>query len=130
MEFTGRILKVFPPVTGVSKAGNEWKKQEFIFEFFENSTDRWSDKVLFSLMNQSVDEHNLIEGEEVRIGFCHAVREYNERFFNELRLYRLEKVSYASRIAPQATDTATMGNHTTESEKSAQTQEKEDNMPF
>lgn len=119
MEFTGRILKVFTPVTGVSKAGNEWKKQEFIFEFFEHETDRWSDKVLLSLMNQSVDEHNLVEGEEVRIGFDHAVREYNGRFFNELRLYRLEKVSDAARITPQAENTPM-----------PHTQKNDNNLPF
>lgn len=28
MEITGKIIQVLPEVGGISKAGNEWKKQE------------------------------------------------------------------------------------------------------
>ena len=31
MEITGKIIQVLPEVGGVSKAGNEWKKQEYVF---------------------------------------------------------------------------------------------------
>ena len=30
MEITGKIIQVLPEVGGVSKAGNEWKKQEYV----------------------------------------------------------------------------------------------------
>ena len=32
MEITGKIIQVLPEVGGVSKAGNEWKKQEYVLE--------------------------------------------------------------------------------------------------
>ena len=41
MEFKGRIMKVLPVTSGTSQNGNEWKKQEFIFEYFEQQTDRY-----------------------------------------------------------------------------------------
>ena len=51
MEFKGRIMKVLPVTSGTSQNGNEWKKQEFVFEYFEQQTDRYSDKVCLSIMN-------------------------------------------------------------------------------
>ena len=32
MEVTGKIIAVLPLQGGVSKAGNEWKKQEYVLE--------------------------------------------------------------------------------------------------
>lgn len=119
-----------PLQTGTSKDGKEWRKMEFVFEYFENPTDRWSDKVALSLMGENIDKHNIAEGDEVRIGFGHSVREYDGKVYNELRLYRLEKVGSAPKIAPQPTEAAPTGNQPTESEKSAQAQENEDDLPF
>ena len=32
MEITGRIIAVLPVQGGISKNGNEWKKQEYVLE--------------------------------------------------------------------------------------------------
>lgn len=92
MEYQGRINKLFPQQQGKSAAGKEWVKQDFIFEYFEHETDRWSDKVLLSLMNERVTAYDLHEGDEVKVGFSHSVREWNGKWFNEMRVYKLEKV--------------------------------------
>ena len=91
MEFKGRIYKVLETTSGKSRDGKEWQKQEFIFEFFEHDTDRYSDKVVLSVMNDRIKEYDLHEGDEVMIGFGHSVREYNGRWFNDIRLYKLDK---------------------------------------
>jgi hypothetical protein len=93
MEFTGRIAKVLPMQTGVGKNNNEWKRQDFIFEFFENPSDRWSDKVVLSVMNDRIAEYDMHEDDAVRIGFGHNVQEWNGRYYNELRMYKFEKIS-------------------------------------
>lgn len=92
MEFTGRIQKLLPIRTGKKQDGSEWQSQEFVFEYFEHDSDRWSDKVVLSLMGDRIKEADLHEGDEVKIGFGHSVREWNGRWFNELRVYKLEKV--------------------------------------
>ena len=56
MIFQGRIFKILPLQTGTSKDGKEWRKQEFVFVYFENPTDRWSDKVVLSLMGNQPTE--------------------------------------------------------------------------
>ena len=116
MEFQGRISKIFPVLKGKSAAGNDWMKQDFIFEYFERENDRWSDKVLLSVMNERITEYQLHEGEEVKCGFSHSVREYNGKYYNEVRLYRLQKVV---KEQPQAT-----------SEQPTQTQASEPTLPF
>lgn len=91
MQFQGRIYKLFPIQTGTSQRG-EWTKQDFIFEYFEQPTDRYADRVLLSIMNDRIKEYDLHEGDEVIIGFGHNTREYQGRYFNDVRLYHFEKV--------------------------------------
>jgi hypothetical protein len=95
MEFKGRIDKVFAVQSGTSQRGNEWRKQEFVFEYFEHETDRYSDKVVLSLAGDRIAEKDLHEGDECVVGFGHTVREWQGRWFNELRVYKVEKVSTA-----------------------------------
>ena len=91
MQFQGRIYKLFPIQSGTSQRG-EWTKQDFIFEYFEQPTDRYADRVLLSIMNDRIREYDLHEGDEVIIGFGHNTREYQGRYFNDVRMYHFEKV--------------------------------------
>jgi hypothetical protein len=88
MEFTGRIKKILPLVSGTSQKG-EWKKLPFIFEYFENATDRWADTVKLETFDTKVID-NLKEGMEVRCGFGHHAFEYKDTYYNELRLYKIK----------------------------------------
>ena len=100
MEFTGRVKKILPARSGVSqRTGNEWKALPFIFEYFENPTDRFADTVLLETFDTNVID-NLKEGMEIRCGFGHRTREYEGKTYNELRLYKIESVK-AAQQAPQ-----------------------------
>ena len=102
MEFQGRIAKVLPVRSGVSqRTGNEWKALPFIFEYFENPTDRFADSVMLETFDTKVIE-NLKEGMEVRCGFGHRTREYEGKTYNELRLYKIESVRKKQQSAGQA----------------------------
>ena len=101
MEFKGRIQKLLPIRTGNKQDGSEWQSQEFVFEYFEREGDRWSDKVVLTLMGDRIKQADLHEGDEVKIGFGHSVREWQGRYFNELRVYKLEKVK-TTHPAPDA----------------------------
>ena len=101
MQFQGRIYKLFPVQSGTSQRG-EWTKQDFIFEYFEQPTDRYADRVLLSVMNDRIKEYELHEGDEVIIGFGHNTREYQGRYFNDVRLYHFEKVKQVGNTDAQA----------------------------
>ena len=129
MEFKGRIYKVLETTSGTSRDNKEWQKQEFIFEFFEHDTDRYSDKVVLSVMNDRIREYDLHEGDEVQIGFGHSVREYNGRWFNDIRLYKLEKASKMPLFEEHAKEAPayTEGTQTVEQ---VQSEEENDPLPF
>lgn len=100
MEFQGRVKKLLPIRSGVSqRTGNEWKALPFIFEYYENPTDRFADTVLLETFDTNVID-NLKEGMEIRCGFGHRTREYEGKVYNELRLYKIESVKGANQ-APQ-----------------------------
>lgn len=103
MEFEGRIRRILPLRSGTSKStGNEWKALPFIFEYFENETDRYADSVLLETFDTNVID-NLQEGMEVRCGFSHRTREYEGRTYNELRLYKIQSIRKPQESAtPQA----------------------------
>ena len=91
MEFKGRIYKVLPEQSGTNREGKEWRRLDFIFEYFEQADDRYTDKVALSIMNERIKECDLHEGEEVTIGFGHTVREYQGKYYNDIRCYKIEK---------------------------------------
>ena len=133
MEFKGRIYKVMPITEGVNRAGDKWQKQEFLFEYFEHDTDRYTDKVALSIMNERIKECDLHEGEEVTIGFGHTVREYQGRYYNEIRCYKIEKAirGIAARLEAmqkQVEEMQITGTNT--APKAEAKQEENDNLPF
>ena len=97
MEFQGRIAKVLPIRQGVSqRTGNEWKSLPFIFEYFENPSDRYADSVMLETFDEKVI-NNLKEGMEVRCGFGHKAKTITKQdgtqtTINEMRLYKIESV--------------------------------------
>lgn len=104
MEFQGRIAKVLPVRSGVSqRTGNEWKSLPFIFEYFENPSDRYADSVMLETFDENVI-NNLKEGMEVRCGFGHKTREYTKddktMTINDIRLYKIECVRNVQQPAP------------------------------
>lgn len=120
MEVQGRISKILPKRTGKRSDGSEWRSQEFIVEFFETPDQRWSDKVVLNAMNERIDEYDLHEGDEVRVGFSHGVKEYQGRWYPEFHIYKFEKVA----AQPQST----IKEPTAPAPAAAQ--EKKDDLPF
>lgn len=125
MEFEGRVRKILPLRSGTSKStGNEWKALPFIFEYFENETDRYADSVLLETFDSNVID-NLQEGMEVRCGFSHRTREYEGRTYNEVRLYKIQSIKKAQESATPQTP-ATYDN----TQPPPQQGEKKNDLPF
>lgn len=129
MEFQGRIKKVLPLRSGTSqRTGNNWKCLPFVFEFFENQTDRWPDSVVLETFDEKVIA-NLQEGMEVRCGFGHRSKEYDGKTFNEIRLYKIESVKSSEKPAqqpqPQPASEQPVAQH-----QQQQAQEQPDDLPF
>ena len=88
-----------------ARTGNEWYAQPFVFEYFENPTDRFADSVVLETFNTDIMPH-LKEGLEVICGFGHKAKTITKQdgtqtTINEMRLYKIESVRKATKQQPQ-----------------------------
>lgn len=87
MEITGRIILALPEISGTSKAGNPWKKREYVLE----TQETYPKKVHFDFFGERADQYPLNVGDNVRLSFDIESREYNGRWFTSIRGWKAEK---------------------------------------
>ena len=88
MEFTGRIIQVLEPRGGVSnRTGNPWKTQEFVIE---ESMGQYPKRMVFNVFGEeNLNRFNIQLGQELTISFDINAREYNGRWFNDIRAWNV-----------------------------------------
>ena len=97
MEITGKIIAVLPERGGVSKTGNEWKIQEYVLETHE----QYPRKICFNVFGaDKISQFNIQAGEEMTVSFDINAREYNGRWYNDIRAWRVERGT-APALAPE-----------------------------
>ena len=91
LELEGRIVRKLNVQNGSSARG-PWSKQEFIFEYQEGNfptqvcMNVWGeDKV------RDLARHN--DGEKVKVSFNLSSREYNGRWYTDVRAWRIESAA-------------------------------------
>ena len=90
LEITGKIQQILQSETGVSRAGNEWKKQEFVIE----TDEQFPRKVCFTLFNDKISlMENVTTGDEVKVSFNLESREFNGKWYHNVNAWRIDKVS-------------------------------------
>ena len=131
MKFQGRVKQILPLRSGISqKTGNEWKALPFIFEYYENETDRFPDSVVLETRDTKVID-NLKEDMEIVVGFGHRIHEYEGRWFNELKIYSLESVARASQRPAAAPEQPQPGNQPQPAPQAAESPKNDDDdLPF
>lgn len=71
--------------SGVSQqTGNQWRKQEFVVEWYENPTDTQSQKIVLSVMNDNIDKLKVQVGDKMEVRFDLKYREYNGRYYMDV----------------------------------------------
>jgi hypothetical protein len=88
MDISGRVIAVLPAKGGTSRAGKEWKSQEYVIE----THDQYPKKICFEVFGaDKVSQFALHEGEEVNVYFDIESREWNGRWFTSLRAWKVER---------------------------------------
>lgn len=105
MEITGKIIAVLPEQGGISKTGNEWKKQEYVLE----THDQYPKKVCFQLFGADrIAQAAIQPGEELTVSFDIDSREYQGRWFTNINAWKVERPGTAP--APSAPGSMTPEN--------------------
>ena len=92
MEVVGKIILKLPLQSGVSQAGNNWKKEEYVLE----TEDSYPKKVHFDFFGDKADQFPLNVGDRVRLSFDIESREYNGRWYTSIRGWKAEAAAAAA----------------------------------
>lgn len=101
MEFTGRIIKALEPRGGVSaRTGNPWKTQDFVIE---ENIGQFPKRMMFNVFGEeNINRFNIQEGQEYTVHFDVNAREFNGRWFNDIRAWNVVPSQSATAPAPQS----------------------------
>ena len=101
LSISGIVLNILPLQTGTSKAGNQWQKQDFILE----TQGQYPRKVCICLFGDNVAKFPLQVGQSVTVSIDIESREFNTRWYTDVRAWNV--VYNAQQGAPAPAPTAT-----------------------
>ena len=90
MELSGKVIAVLEPRGGVSKTGNAWKVQEYVIE----THDQYPRKMCFDVFGEDkINQFNIQVGEELTVHFDIDAREWQGRWFNSIRAWKVDRAT-------------------------------------
>lgn len=101
MQLTAKLIQVLPLQTGTSKNG-QWKKQDIIVE----TEGQYPKKVCVSIWGDKINESILNAGTMLNISFDVESREYNGRWYTDVKAWRVEAAGDAKPAAGAGEETS------------------------
>ncbi len=100
MELTGKIIAEFNERGGVSnRTGNEWKAKSYVMEV----PGEFPRKLVFDVFGvDRLQAFNIQIGETLTVHFDIDAHEYNGRWFNDVRAFRIDRGQAAPTATPEA----------------------------
>ena len=100
MDLTGKVIAIMEARGGVSaRTGNPWMTQEYVIEV----PGTYPRKMVFNIFGEDrIKQFNIQPGEEITVQFDIDAREYNGRWFNDIRAYNIIRGQIADSV-PAAT---------------------------
>ncbi|MDA9795165.1 DUF3127 domain-containing protein [Paracoccaceae bacterium] len=86
MDIKGKIVELLPLKSGQS-ANGEWRKQEYILETDSN----YPKKICFMAWGDKIDQFALKQGDTVEVAVDLESREYNERWYADVKAWKVSK---------------------------------------
>ena len=89
MEIKGRILAVLEEKSGTSqRTGNNWRCGQYVLETIE----QYPKKILFEVFGEEkIHSMNIHIGEELTVFFDVDAREYNGKWYNQIRAWKVKR---------------------------------------
>lgn len=131
MDITGKFIKLLPTQEGDSSRGH-WVRGGFVIE----TEDRYPQKIAFSLFGE--DKVRMVQqlqlGAKLQVSFLPESREYQDRWYTELRAYNIATITVnnmasAGGYMPSATAQAVVQQPATVVNAVAMPEENDD-LPF
>ena len=120
MQLSATLISILPTQSGTGKNG-EWKKQDLVFE----TQDQFPKKICISFWGDKLQNVLLQESKMYTIDFDLESREYNSKWFNDIKGWKIVQISVSSddyTTNPKATSK--------EIDENSVFTEEEDDFPF
>jgi hypothetical protein len=95
MQITAKLIQLLPLQTGAGKNG-QWKKQDIIVE----TEGQYPKKICISIWGDKIDEKNLQPGNQLKIDFDVESREFNGRWYTDVKAWKVEPMGSAGQSTP------------------------------
>ncbi|WP_028667924.1 DUF3127 domain-containing protein [Runella zeae] len=122
MDIKGRVIQLLALQTGEGKNG-AWKKQDFVIE----TEGQYPKKVCISAWGDKINESALQIGNDVNVSFDIESREYNGRWYTDVKAWKIESLSASS---VEAAPTASTSSRPTTELPTTFKSDDEDSLPF
>lgn len=99
MQLTAKLTQLLPIQTGTGKNG-EWKKQDIIVE----TEGQYPRKICVSIWGDKINEGHLQIGNELKIDFDIESRDYNGRWYTDIKAWKIELGSSGSQTNSNVPD--------------------------
>jgi hypothetical protein len=86
LQITGRVTQVLAEQSGEGRNG-PWRKQEFILE----TEGQYPKQICLVSWGDNIDKFDVQEGETVTAHIDIASREYNGRWYTDVKAWRIER---------------------------------------
>ena len=100
MQLTAKLTQLLPIQTGTGKNG-EWKKQDIIVE----TDGQYPKKVCISIWGDKINEGQLQIGNILKIDFDIESREYNSKWYTDIKAWKMEVAGTSTQNTPVNTAT-------------------------
>lgn len=87
MQLVAKVIQLLPLQTGTGKNG-AWKKQDIVVE----TEGQYPKKVCISVWGDKIDASHLTVGNKLKIDFDIESREYNSRWYTDVKAWKVEVV--------------------------------------
>lgn len=87
MQLVAKVIQLLPLQTGTGKNG-AWKKQDIVVE----TDGQYPKKVCISVWGDKINPSHLTVGNKLKIDFDIESREYNSRWYTDVKAWKVEAV--------------------------------------
>lgn len=101
LKISGKIIKILQVETGTSKAGKEWKKQNFVID----TGQKFNTEVCFQMFGEekceNLTKYNKVN-DNVEVYFNVSSREFNGNYYHNLDAWKVFKATNEKTQQPQS----------------------------
>ncbi len=128
MEISGKIIAVLEARSGQSRTtGNNWMTQDYVIETHE----QYPKRLCFNVWGEDkIHQFNIQVGQELTVSFDINAREYQGRWYNDIRAWKVEQYNQNAPAAAATVPTEPANSFAPNGSFAPNDSQSDDDLPF